>query len=935
MAHNPANASSILQHVCLPVNLDVFILNEPVCEGRDKATNATNQEPGATYIAPITQPNYVSLRLDNSQIQHDILPRVNLQNARPASVNPRTSKARSTPFKPVSSSDSGRVSTTGDEIDRSRLGAYIHWTIPRGYRSGTLEAAKPEESNTATNHKEGQTNSNPTFPLVPNRWLLVRSLRKYENPSNLAVKPVTAWIIESDRLREINDLGDDVDLQTDVTPFVAYSGDSDNQEDLLDKQAEKYIGLKQDLPGWKESVSDRDRIQLTLMNSSNPLFADYTPHNPNVFSIKDNFFLGREGDRPKYLTSATCDYFVCGWHHKESDDPLCAEKNKTAQKSLSDRLAKLFCKGPEPKTTGDASLKANLESLESIAGTRLVCHAARYGVTFDLEHRPKTPGDDFAKLLSKDITMEPVAVGTTPLDALLAFYQAHENDAGFLDSLSQSEPSTDGPDPKSGSQIAAALMFLREQLYATEDDYDSRIKASDLVFTHNHRRYPGGFQWHYDRKKTKDEQPVKPSDIPIIDSSNPNAEPKSEVDMLHDLNEQQRLYDSNDRKLKQLQWALFSEFFKYVSDPSNNSVVSDDSPARTSVDRVEIYKSRVGPLRVEIQNLLQDQLSLEQIMRARRVEAKKLSDDPFYKRNDPTLCLAGIDGGWDANFLDNTPTRFFGLDQSSDASLIGDFNDVFKGLEEANLPSELVSTIKGLILESSKGYRESLKSFGHRFWSKQPFSPQFVEWEGIYYHIPRSQWSVDQAKSALASSNHPQVKYVNHKSIAGLPQILNDQRHVAGRMLVLPQPSFALGAVLSQVLDSIPIKEDAPNEKGPDGEDLPFNLHKSKDRKELLDAVKKLKFISGELSGLSDALLTLANGQHVKPNLRTQGGNPVPLEAAVKAGRNLDMHNSDFELIGGETAKTPYGTLTNFPARARPFKPVQHGQLGEKSRFVD
>lgn len=43
--------------VCLPINLDVFVLNAAVCES------------GATRIAPITQPNYVSLRLDNSQIK--------------------------------------------------------------------------------------------------------------------------------------------------------------------------------------------------------------------------------------------------------------------------------------------------------------------------------------------------------------------------------------------------------------------------------------------------------------------------------------------------------------------------------------------------------------------------------------------------------------------------------------------------------------------------------------------------------------------------------------------------------------------------------------------------------------------------------------------------------------------------------------------------
>jgi len=47
----------MLDSVCLPINLDAFILNKPVCES------------GLSRIAPITQPDYVTLRLDNSVIQ--------------------------------------------------------------------------------------------------------------------------------------------------------------------------------------------------------------------------------------------------------------------------------------------------------------------------------------------------------------------------------------------------------------------------------------------------------------------------------------------------------------------------------------------------------------------------------------------------------------------------------------------------------------------------------------------------------------------------------------------------------------------------------------------------------------------------------------------------------------------------------------------------
>jgi len=51
----------MLETVCVPVNLDAFVLNVPVCDS------------GACRIAPITQPDYVSLRLENSVIQVLIL----------------------------------------------------------------------------------------------------------------------------------------------------------------------------------------------------------------------------------------------------------------------------------------------------------------------------------------------------------------------------------------------------------------------------------------------------------------------------------------------------------------------------------------------------------------------------------------------------------------------------------------------------------------------------------------------------------------------------------------------------------------------------------------------------------------------------------------------------------------------------------------------
>lgn len=89
-----------------------------------------------------------------------------------------------------------------------------------------------------------------------------------------------AWLIESDRLRKIitstakEDLA--IDLESDVTPFVAYKTDSKdaNNVDALSVQAEVFIGKRSLLNDAKLGTDD-DYINLTVMNSSNPLFPDY------------------------------------------------------------------------------------------------------------------------------------------------------------------------------------------------------------------------------------------------------------------------------------------------------------------------------------------------------------------------------------------------------------------------------------------------------------------------------------------------------------------------------------------------------------------------------------------------------------------------------------------------------------------------------------
>jgi hypothetical protein len=102
---------------CVPMKLDAFVLNPAVASDEDSIVK----------IAPITQPNYTFLRLDNSVIQNDVLDPTDLHWATPASNNSRVS-------------DLGKMPP--DNLLAKRFGVYLSWTLPRVYRSGTAATQK-------------------------------------------------------------------------------------------------------------------------------------------------------------------------------------------------------------------------------------------------------------------------------------------------------------------------------------------------------------------------------------------------------------------------------------------------------------------------------------------------------------------------------------------------------------------------------------------------------------------------------------------------------------------------------------------------------------------------------------------------------------------------------------------------------------------------
>ncbi len=133
--------------------------------------------------------------------------------------------------------------------------------------------------------------------------------------------------------------------------------------------------------------------------------------------------------------------------------------------------------------------------------SRVLCYGAVLGVQYDRGTKPNTPADKFASLFTSAVQMEPVSVGTTPLDSVLTFLQAHSaNEEDFFGTGT--------------SAVAKDILALRELLFAAEDSYNTRSKAADLVYADSFASTAGGRAWHFAGKAAgPGEPPAQPSTV--------------------------------------------------------------------------------------------------------------------------------------------------------------------------------------------------------------------------------------------------------------------------------------------------------------------------------------------------------------------------------------------------------------------------------------
>ncbi|RLV04500.1 hypothetical protein CTZ27_11265 [Streptomyces griseocarneus] len=158
-------------------------------------------------------------------------------------------------------------------------GIHLQWLVPDALRRGRQDGPAGRVE----------------FPLVPNRWLVVRYSRPAGRPD--ATPAAVGWVVDSDFL-----------------------DDADGTSSFLDPWAARltpaWIGRAHDLADgpWTEPTG-REPF-LTAAGPGLPTFSMFQPYNENVFSLHDPL---TDLDSPALLS-----YLVVGWYSDPSWDILAA-----------------------------------------------------------------------------------------------------------------------------------------------------------------------------------------------------------------------------------------------------------------------------------------------------------------------------------------------------------------------------------------------------------------------------------------------------------------------------------------------------------------------------------------------------------------------------------------------------------------------------------
>lgn len=410
-------------------------------------------------------------------------------------------------------------------------GIHLHWALPDGLTRGKVAE-----------------DSSIQFPLVPNRWLIMR------RGGDL---PEKQWVVESDYL---------------------YADGAEPEEDTInilhdptggDGRPFRYLGRKQELSQWPtggnaeyvEALSVMGpHARLTSLDNEKATFAAFYPNCRSVFGFHDDL---------KESPSEGLQYDVIGWYSTPDKDYLSKfiqESFKKAETFLADLERQLGGKPPEEVNQTSVVLAAIEKKLrwqlpEGVDPATLEGMLCYSRLTFTASGAVEDPAPQLER--------PSIAVGNSPTEALAA-YLAHQL--------------SDNPEDR---------LIIEEQLEALELSDRFLGQELDVGPSFDRERHQTGFSgesagsvWRvtpggntFSRADARDSQAQEQTTLPPIIA-----------DQLNILNLRQQEYDRALAKIGMIREQLYADWHKYMlaryvyGDDENNYVLPTDDLLKDFID---------------------------------------------------------------------------------------------------------------------------------------------------------------------------------------------------------------------------------------------------------------------------------------------------------------------------------------------------------------
>ncbi|WP_367140754.1 MULTISPECIES: hypothetical protein [Streptomyces] len=592
-----------------------------------------------------------------------------------------------------------------DDAYKQYDGVYVRWELPDALRQGAARA------------EGGRTE----FPLVPNRWLVVRQVQGRDDLT-------AGWVVESDFL--------DPDDGTSrfMHPVRPNAGEPENTP-YHSTIITTLIGRKQSIgtgvAAWSEPTdASRKELFLTATGPGIMTFHVYQPYHENVFSLHDPL----DG-----VDSATVNYQVVGWY----SDP--------AQEEMRRRLDAAGA----TVTSVLAGLGWTVDDLPDnwTPGSTTYCGRA---LQVQWNRTGAAPDSDRPQQLD---VRDQVAVGSS----------ADEAHAALIAKARAALPADSG-NVLDHTSDPALLHALGKGLLNTLDEPDGDVLTAQALHKGWFQQVPGGYVWRLADTADKGNASGDPKSVTWS-----GVTPEQEA-WLAQLNSYQSAYDKAERELTALQQRLYGLWWMHslpLIPPqySRERLYAEIDPANA-----DGLAARVAAAQDELKN--KKQKDITDCLSGHRLpegyELRKETLPPFYQVTDPTMVLAGAKSHTahkaltkDGTLLCRMPSQIAGDGRANP----------FTSLQLTGLPS----VVSALLIEFAcvldpKNAGKYSSDIAPAPW-RQPWKPLLFQWRIDHWQVPYGDphtpnWTFDGSTYQWTNGNGATdpIEVTGRRFLVPLPQ---------------------------------------------------------------------------------------------------------------------------------------------------------------------